>query len=482
MARPGYVPTTPDERAEMLRSVGLPPDGGISACIPEGVRLRGPVGLPPALDALSLARHLQELAARSVPAEEAVCFLGAGAYDHLVLPAVDALVSRQEFATAYTPYQPEISQGTLQGIFEFQSTMCALTGLDVSNSSMYDGATAAAEAMLLAHRHTGRTRVLVARSLDPGVRAVLATYASFTGLALADCAEDGTPCAPDGTPAGGAVPGDAACVIVQNPDFYGRVHDLAPAAAAAHAAGALAIAHCDPLALAVLRTPGECGFDAACGDVQPLGHRLSFGGPWAGYLTVREPLLRRMPGRIAGETVDRDGRRGFVLTLQAREQHIRREKATSNVCTNQALCALATTIHCALAGPRGLAEAATQCLAKADYLRARLAATGAFAPLHDGPLFREVAVRVRFGADAGAGASGVAGVAALNRALAAKGFVGGLDLGTVDPTLAGCWMPAVTEKRTRAEIDAFAAAAAAAVLGDAAPGVPGAPAGKEAVR
>ncbi len=450
MRTPGYVPTTTAERAAMLRDVGLPPDAGLSACIPEGVRLRTAVGLPPALDALSLARHMQALSDRNRPADRAVCFLGAGAYDHFVPTAVDALVSRQEFATAYTPYQPEISQGTLQAIFEFQSTMCALTGLDVSNSSMYDGATAAAEALLMAHRHTGRPRALVARSVHPGVRAVLATYASFTGLVLEDCREDGTPCAA----APGASLDDVAAVLVQSPDFFGRIHDLSLPAAFAHAAGALSIAYCDPLSLAVLRSPGECGADVAVGDVQPLGQHLSFGGPWAGFLTTRDALVRRMPGRIAGETVDREGRRGFVLTLQAREQHIRREKATSNLCTNQALCATAATVHCAVAGPSGLAEAARQCISKADYLRARLAATGAFEPLHAGPLFRECAVRVRGG-----------DVAGLNRALLDRGFVGGLDLGPVDAALAGCWLVAVTEKRTRAEIDAFVVAAAAHVAG-----------------
>ena len=466
MRTPGYVPTTAAERAAMLRDVGLPPDAGLSACIPEAVRLRTPVGLPPALDALSLARHMQALSDRNRPADRAVCFLGAGAYDHFVPAAVDAVVSRQEFATAYTPYQPEISQGTLQAIFEFQSTMCALTGLDVSNSSMYDGATAAAEALLMAHRHTGRPRVLVATSVHPGVRAVLATYASFTGLVLEDCREDGTPCAP--TPGASASFDDVAAVLVQSPDFFGRIHDLALPAAFAHAAGALSIAYCDPLSLAVLRSPGECGADVAVGDVQPLGQRLSFGGPWAGYLTTRDALVRRMPGRIAGETVDKEGRRGFVLTLQAREQHIRREKATSNLCTNQALCATAATVHCAVAGPGGLAEAARQCIAKADDLRARLAATGDFEPLHDGPLFRECAVRVRGG-----------DVAGLNRALLAQGFVGGLDLGSVDAALAGCWLVAVTEKRTRAEIDAFVAAASAHVPASPAPAA--AP-GKEAVR
>ena len=461
--RPGYVPSTSAERAAMLRDVGLPPDAGLSACIPEEVRLRGTVGLPPALDALSLSVHMQRLSDRNLAADRVPCFLGAGAYDHFVPAAVDALVSRQEFATAYTPYQPEISQGTLQAIFEYQSTICALTGLDVSNSSMYDGATAAAEAMLMAHHHTGRRRVFAAASLHPDTRRVLATYATFTGLSVEACDETGPPLSP------GAPLDDVAAVFVQSPDFFGRIHDLAAPAAFAHSLGALSIAVCDPLSLAVLRTPGECGADIAVGETQPLGQRLSFGGPWAGYLTAREALLRRMPGRIAGETVDRQGRRGFVLTLQAREQHIRREKATSNLCTNQALCALAVTIHCALAGPGGLAEAARQCISKAEYMRSRLASTGLFEPLHAGPLFRECAVRVRVRGGGCGGVdddgNGVAVVAALNRALLAQGMIGGLDLGNVDVNLAGCWLVAVTEKRTRAEIDAFVDASAAIVKG-----------------
>ena len=446
--RPGYVPSTPAEREAMLRDVGLPADAGLSTCIPEGVRLRAPVGLPPALDALSLAGHMQRLSDRSLPADRVPCFLGAGAYDHFVPAAVDAVLSRQEFYTSYTPYQPEISQGTLQAIFEFQSTICALTGMDVSNSSMYDGASAAAEAMLMAHRHTGRRRVLAAVSLHPDTRRVLATYASFAGLSVEDCHEDGTPSDPS------ASLDDVAAVLVQSPDFFGRIHDLSLSAVVAHSLGALSIAVCDPLSLALLRTPGECGTDIAVGETQPLGQRLSFGGPWAGYLAAREALLRRMPGRIAGETVDRHGRRGFVLTLQAREQHIRREKATSNICTNQALCALAATVHCAVAGPGGLSEAARQCISKASYLRSRLSATGLFDPLHRGPLFRECAVRVRGG-----------DVAGLNRALLTKGMIGGLDLASVDETLSGCWLVAVTEKRTRAEIDAFVDAAATHVAG-----------------
>lgn len=443
----GFVPILPDERQQMLAEVGIGDPASLFAPIPPAVRWPEGESDPytePALSEMAVIRHLSGLAAQNASTQSHVCFLGAGAYDHYIPAAVDHLVARQEFLTAYTPYQPEISQGTLQAIFEFQSFICRLTGLPMANSSMYDGASAAAEALLMAIRQTGRSKVYLAGAVHPQTQAVVKTYLEAQGFAVETA----------GWPAADLTwPEDLsgyASVLVQNPDFFGRVHELSPLVHAAHAAGALAVASCDPVSLAVLQPPGELDFDIAVGEAQVLGNSLSFGGPFVGYLAAREQLLRKMPGRIAGETVDRAGRRCFVLTIQAREQHIRREKATSNICTSQALCALKSTISLALLGGSGLREMAAQSAAKAVYLQQQLTATGWFEPLDPQMIFREFAVR------ASASAQAIAGpglLARLNAFLLAQGILGGLDLGTIDPSLATCWLLAVTEKRTRAEID-----------------------------
>jgi glycine dehydrogenase subunit 1 len=447
----GFVPSNRKSRAQMLSDAGLPPPEQLFDSVPQDLRLDYPEGCPQLdgpLNEPDLIDRLRAMADRNLPAADHICFLGAGAYDHYQPAAIRHLLLRQEFYTSYTPYQPEVSQGTLQGIFEFQSLVCRMTDLDIANSSMYDGATAAAEALLMACRATGRNRIIVADTVHPHTREIIATYLPPNGGEV-----DFLPAGPDGSWADALAkqPPDeqTAAVLVQSPNFFGLIEDLPAIAALAHQAGALAIASCDLLSLAVLKTPGQAGMDIAVGDAQSLGLPLSFGGPYAGYLAARQSLLRRMPGRICGETVDRHGRRTFVLTIQAREQHIRREKATSNICTNQALCALAVTMQAALLGANGLVEAAGQSARKATSLRQALCETGWFLPVHDRPFFREFAVRLNpetwnetTGTD-------------LNRYLATHGIIGGLDLANLEggSGVPGGWLLAATEKRRRSDIN-----------------------------
>ncbi len=472
----GYIPNVKEDREAMLKDIGV---GSIenlfAASIPEVLRLKDKkLELPGPLSEQELDSHMKQIAGMniSIGAGETgglVCFLGAGVYDHYIPAIVKHIVSRQEFYTSYTPYQPEISQGMLQAIFEYQTMICSLTGMDVSNASLYDGATALAEAATMACRATGRKRVLVAKAVNPEYRKVLKTYAKFGGWEIAEvpCPEcvtnlddikamtrqDGNSAAANGddTTVNGdsasANGGGIAAIIIQSPNFFGFLEDLKGAAEIAHANGALLIASADPISLAILEAPGILGADIAAGEGQALGNALNFGGPHFGYLAAKMPLLRRMPGRIVGETKDREGRRSFVLTIQAREQHIRREKATSNICSNQALNALAASVYLTAAGKRGLAEVANLCLQKSHYAYDKLAATGKFEPLvSKNPYFKEFALRAKKGVD----------VPAINRLLLENGFLGGFDAGDAypdDPDKKGVWIVAVTEKRTRAEID-----------------------------
>jgi glycine dehydrogenase subunit 1 len=437
-----YIPNTERDQREMLDAVGLERLDDLFAGVPENVRLKRPLALGGALSEPEVERRLKALAKQNADTESHVCFLGAGAYDHFIPAVVDSLLSRQEFYTAYTPYQPEISQGTLQAIFEYQSMVCMLTGMDVANASMYDGASAFAEAALMACRETRRNTVLVARSVHPQSRAVLRTYARFQGVAVGEfgCAESGMA---DLRDLENRLDDSVAAVIVQTPNFFGVVEDLTAVGQLAHAAGALLAACCDPISLALLKPPGEAGADIAVGEGQALGNPLSYGGPYLGFFAAKEKLLRKMPGRIVGQTMDRRGNPGFVLTMQTREQHIRREKATSNICSNEALCALAATIYLTAMGPKGLREAAVQCLSKAKYARDALLETGLFAPLLAGPFFREFALTYK------------GDVNALNKKLLNAGFIGGYALEKDYPEYQNAWLAAVTEKRTKAEIDAL---------------------------
>jgi glycine dehydrogenase subunit 1 len=425
----------------MLEAIGAASVDDLFAGIPAEIRLGRSLALPPAMSELELTRHLSELAARNASAGQKVCFLGGGSYDHFVPAVVDALASRGEFYTSYTPYQPEVSQGNLQVMFEYQTMICQLTGMDVSNASLYDGGSAAVEAVLLCMSVTKRPcKVVTAASVHPEYRQIIATYFAHLDAELVTV---GTP---DGVVSldelAGAVDEQTACVLLQQPNFFGCLEDVAAAAELAHRHGALLALAVDPVSLGLLKRPGDLGVDVVVAEGQGLGTPLLFGGPYLGIMACREQFLRRMPGRIAGQTVDRRGKRCWVLTLQTREQHIRREKATSNICTNQGLFALRTAIHLAVLGPQGLRETAELCLQKAHYACTRITAgkrlTRAFAQ----PVFKEFVVR-----------DGDGEVRELLQRAYEAGFLAGIPLGRWYPELHDCFLVAVTEKRTREEID-----------------------------
>jgi len=435
-----YIPHTDEDVARMLEAIDAPSVEALFAPIPEKHRLARPLDLPAAASEYEVARELARLASKNANLETHDWFLGAGTYAHFVPSAVDAVVSRAEFTTAYTPYQAEISQGTLQTIFEWQTMISSLTGMEVSNASMYDGASATAEAALMAMRSTRRNRVLVSAGLHPRYRAVLETYLDGLGAEIATL-----PLAPDGRTALAAIDDATACAIVQQPNFFGSIESLPAFAKAAHDAGALLVTPvAEALSLALLTPPGAQGADVVCGEAQSFGVPMSFGGPHLGFLTTTQKRVRQMPGRLVGETVDANGRRGFVLTLSTREQHIRRERATSNICTNQGLCLTMATIYLTLMGRRGLRELAEQNLAKAEYAKQRIARTPGVELAFSAATFNEFAVRV---------AGGTA--PALARALDA-GCVGGLDLAERAPEdggLADAVLVATTELASREAID-----------------------------
>jgi glycine dehydrogenase subunit 1 len=434
-----FLPHTGRERVEMLAACRVGSVEELFAPLPEAVRLRRPLDLPGPLSEMELAGHLRALAERNTPTEGLLSFLGAGAYEHYLPAAVGAIVGRAEFYTAYTPYQPEVSQGTLEAIYEFQSYVAALTGLDVANASLYDGATAVAEAVAMALAHTRRTEVLVGANVHPEYRQVLGTYARRWAATVRELpAPEG---ALDPAVVAGQVSERTAAVIVQNPNFFGLVEAGEELACAAHAQGALLVVVANPVSLGLLAAPGTYGADLCVGEGQPLGNPLGFGGPYVGFMAAREALVRRMPGRIVGVTVDRDGRRGFALTLQTREQHIRREKATSNICSNEALCALAFTAHLSLLGPQGLRELAGLCLQKAHYAADRLAALPGFRLAFPGPFFHEFAVRVPGPAER------------FVERLAARGILPGLPLKRFYPDLDNALLICVTETKSQAAID-----------------------------
>ena len=429
-----YTPHTADEVRAMLERIGAPSLEALFEAVPARLRARADLKLPPALAERALLAYLDDLAARNLPASRATSFLGAGAYHHFVPSAVDALASRSEFATAYTPYQAEISQGTLQAIFEFQTLVCQLTGLEVANASLYDGASATAEAVLMALRTTRRRRVYLSDALHPHYRRVVQTY-----LSALDVEIEQLPVRADGTTELGTL-AEPACVVLQYPNFFGSVEDPAPFAAAVHEAGGLLVTTtAEPLALALLRSPGELGADVACGEAQSFGIPLGFGGPYVGFLAARHALVRQLPGRLIGETVDSTGRRAFVMTLTTREQHIRRERATSNICTNQGLCALRVTIYLALLGRRGLRRLAEANLALSAYAKTRFRAAG-FRIVHSAPTFNEFVVEVP-------------GISERYAALVEQRLLPGVLLETFDPERRDQLLVCATEMNPRAEID-----------------------------
>jgi len=433
-----FIPVSCEEREAMLRAVGVDTVDELFDVIPDDVRLSEPLRMPQGMGEIELAAHVDELAAASDAG--LVSFLGAGCYDHYVPAIVDAVVSKPAFFTAYTPYQPEVSQGTLQAIYEYQSMICELTGMDVSNASMYDGATAFVEAALMAARLTKRDRVVVSSAVHPEWIEVLDTYALADTIQIVSCpAQAGrTDFARLTELADGA-----AAVLVASPSFFGTIEDLQEISDVVHAAGALLVVATNPLLLGALEPPAAYGADIVVGEGQPLGNAQSFGGPGFGFLACKTEFIRQMPGRVIGRTVDVDGRPGFVLTMQTREQHIRREKATSNICSNHSLNALAAAVYLAAVGQQGLHQIALACITKAHYFHDALVASGRFERVNDAPFAHEFALR--YNGD----------VAAMQSALLERGYLAGLDLGRLGEDYAGIVLFAVTEKRTRGQLDAF---------------------------
>ena len=434
-----YVQITSKQREEMLKAVGARSIADLLKQVPDQYRLDAPLAVPPALGELSLRRHLSELAAQDRSTDQKVCFLGAGAYDHFIPTIVDALAMKGEFLTAYTPYQAEASQGSLQAFFEFQTMICQLTGMEVANASLYEGATAAAEAALMALNITGKREIIVSEGVHPHYRQVLKTYladlpARYTEIKLKNGVVDTQSLESE-------LEADTAAIVCQSPNFLGHLERVETITKFAHANESLMIQAFNPLSLGLLKHPGEMGVDVAVGEGQPLGIPLQFGGPYLGLFATKMQYVRKMPGRLVGQTVDADGERAFCLTLQTREQHIRREKATSNVCTNQGLLALRASVYLAAMGPAGLREAAQLCYNKTHYLVARLKEAGLERKFAQQPFFNEVLVQMNRPVEKVLNEAGKAGVLA------------GYPVGQDYPELSDCLLIAVTEKRTRAEID-----------------------------
>jgi glycine dehydrogenase subunit 1 len=447
-----YIPATAEDRRRMLDFIGAGSVDDLFSGIPEQVRQKRPSDLPKTLSEPEMLRDLRTLSGKNLNADNAVCFLGAGVYDHFIPSVVDSMISRGEFTTSYTPYQPEVAQGTLQAIFQYQTMVCELTGMEISNASMYDGASAAAEAAVLAASATKKRTILCGRNVHPQTRETVRTYCWSRKLEYAELpAENGRidraalQKALDG--------GDVAALLVQSPNFFGNLESLQELADAVHEAKGLFLVATDLLALGTLEAPGKLGADIVVGDGQTAGNPMNFGGPAFGFIAVNKPLMRKMPGRICGQTTDSKGRRTFVLTLQAREQHIRREKATSNICSNQNLCIVAASVYLSLMGPQGLREIGDQILAKSAYAVQQLEKTGRFRRAFPGvPSFRDTALLCdETPAD-------------LNKRLLGAGIIGGFDLGNDHPELKNGWLLAVTESRTKEEIDRLVAVAGGDVL------------------
>ena len=438
-----FSPHTPEDIAGMLEVIGLGNLEDLFESIPEGVRLDRELDVPGALSEPELVDHLSGLAARSRGAGELVCFAGGGVYDHHIPSAVKALASRAEFATSYTPYQAELSQGILQSLYEFQSLVCSLYGMEVANASLYDGANAVVEAVNLSVRSTQRERVVIGATVHPHYRDVLKTYTAGLGLDIITAPFD---------PAAGIVDWDevdvegCAALVLAYPNIFGGLEDVRGAAEKAHGAGALAVVAADPTAMGVLEAPGVMGADIAVGEGGALATSPAYGGPYVGLFATKSPFVRQVPGRISGETTDADGRRAFVLTLQAREQHIRRAKATSNVCTNQTLLAVATAVHLAWLGPHGLRRLGEVCARRTAFAALRLGEIPGCALRFEGPRFKELVLETPV--DGGELATRLAG----------RGFLAGPGLGRWWPELANCLLVAVTERRTEDHILAFAEA------------------------
>jgi glycine dehydrogenase subunit 1 len=434
-----YIPITPADKAEMLKTIGVSSTDELFADIPAAVRLNRPLNLPAPLTEMEIGQHMAKLSGANANTSTHVSFLGAGAYDHYIPSLVNHVLLRGEFLTAYTPYQPEVSQGVLQAIYEYQTMVCELTGMDLSNASMYDGASALAEAAIMAMSQTGRKRLVLLSTVHPDYRATVKTYMSGLGVDLVEVPMyDGVV---DLAKLEAAIDDNTAAVLLQTPNFFGCLEPVHEVERLIHAKGGLFVVAVDPISLGVLAAPAEYNADIVVAEGQSLGNPTSFGGPYVGLMATREKFARRIPGRIVGQTVDNRGQRAFVLTLQAREQHIRREKATSNICTNQALNALAATVYLTMVGKQGLKEIANACLQKAHYAQRRITAQPGYKPAFSAPFFKEFTVCTP------------GNPKAINANLLQQGIIGGYNPAREYPELANCMIFAVTEKRTREEID-----------------------------
>jgi len=437
-----YLPHANDDIKQMLKKIGVDRFEDLLKNIPEVLKGNVSLDLPGALSELEIQQEMHTLLARNTACHQTISFLGAGAYDHFIPQVVDFIISRPEFSTAYTPYQAEVSQGTLQAMYEFQSLICELTGMDVSNASMYDAATAMTEAILMAKNiKRKKNDVILSTAIHPLYRMTLETYARSWDLNIIDCPlkDDCT----DLAALEGLITENTSAVVVQSPNFFGCIEDTATFAEAAHKHDALFIQGVDPISLAILKTPGDADADIAFGEGQSLGNHLNFGGPYLGLFTAKQEYVRKMPGRIAGMTEDTDGNRGYVLTLQTREQHIRREKATSNICSNEALCALAATVYLALMGRSGLKIVAELCVQKAHYLQEKICELPGYTAVNSAPFFKEFVIETPIPAKE------------IIQKAVDQAIYAGIDLGTFFSERKNQLLIAVTEKRTKEELDRF---------------------------
>ncbi|MBI5180019.1 MAG: aminomethyl-transferring glycine dehydrogenase subunit GcvPA [Nitrospirae bacterium] len=433
----GYVPNTEKDRKEMLRTIGVDDIEKLLTDIPEEIRLKKELNLPSPLSENELKKELLVLSEKNADLLHYTSFLGAGAYDHYIPSVVEHMVSRSEFYTAYTPYQAEASQGMLQSIYEFQSMICELTGMDVANASMYDGTSATAEAAMMALRITKRKEVIVSSALHPNYRTVLKTYLQGIGISIKEIPIKNGVTDIDTL----SISDNTAAVIIQQPNFFGCIEELSAISAITKKFGSLFVVSVDPISMGILKSPGEFGADIVVGEGQSLGNSLSFGGPYLGFFATRKEHVRQMPGRLVGATVDAEGKRGYCLTLQTREQHIKRERATSNICTNQALCALAATVYLSVIGKEGLRKAAGLCLQKAHYSQREITKIKGFSSPFSASFFKEFVIKIPVSAEK------------ILKELLKEKIIGGFDIGNYYPELKDHLLICVTEKRTREEIE-----------------------------
>lgn len=434
-----YIANTEHEKTEMLKEIGIDNIRDLFKAIPDSVYLTRALNIPDNISEIDLIKSLKALSEKNKNLDDYTCFLGAGAYDHYIPSVIDSLISRQEFYTSYTPYQPEISQGTLQSIFEYQTMICELTGMAVSNASMYDGATALTEAAIMACESTKRTEILIAKSVHPESRKVLNTYSKFRNMSIVEVGYKNGQIDIDDLKS--KINDNTAALLLQSPNFFGIIEDIASVEALVHDNKSLLVVSADPISMAILESPGKLGADIVVGEAQALGTPLSYGGPYLGFFATTEKLMRKMPGRIAGQTVDSNGKRGFVLTLQTREQHIRREKATSNICSNHALNALMATMYLTVLGKEGLRKLANLCIQKAHYAYNELINTGKFTEVFTAPFFKEFVVKSDEAVDS------------LNDKLFKDKIIGGYSIEKDYDEINNGWLLAVTEKRSKEEID-----------------------------